>query len=135
MWNTIKQSLYRFMYGRYGTDSLNTFILSSALVLALLNMFFFDNGIVNVSVTIILFIYIFRSYSRNIYKRRSENDKFMQLIRPFRKRANLAKKQAKDKDHRYFVCPGCKQNVRVPKGRGKIVITCPTCREKFERKS
>lgn len=133
--NKIKNALYRFMYGRYGSDQLNVFLLIFTFILLLLNQFVFKNGIVAVVVWILLIVDIFRTYSRNIAKRRSENTKFLALVNPFRKRVNLAKKQTKDKDHRYFMCPTCKQNVRVPKGKGKIVITCPKCATKFERKS
>jgi peptidoglycan/LPS O-acetylase OafA/YrhL len=67
-----------------------------------------------------LFIAIFRSLSRNIYKRYEENRKFLVFFQ-----------KLKDKDHRYYNCPRCRQQVRVPKGKGKISITCPKCREKF----
>lgn len=135
MWNKIKHGMYRFMYGRYGSDTLNTFVMFTALILAALNMIILDNGIVHIFVLLLLFWNIFRSYSKNIYIRRSENAKFLALVSPMRKRINLAKKKSSDKEHRYFVCPSCKQNVRVPKGRGKIVITCPKCKNQFERKS
>lgn len=130
-----KSALYRFMSGRYGNDSLNNFIMISALVFMLLNAFWWKNGIVYTVVWALLILNIFRSYSRNIYKRRMENSKFQTLVKPITKRFGLAKKQKTDKEHRYFICPSCSQNVRVPRGKGKIVITCPKCGNKFERKS
>lgn len=133
--NKFKSMLYRFMYGRYGNDQLNVFLLGVAIVLLLLNSFLFKSTIISLLIWIVLFYEIFRTYSRNIYKRRSENEKFLRWIHPFKKRANLAKKQAQDKEHKYFICPSCKQNVRVPKGRGKIVITCPKCGNKFEKRT
>ena len=51
------------------------------------------------------------------------------------KAAAQAKAQAADKDHKYFFCPKCGQSVRVPKGAGKIRVTCPKCGEKFEKKA
>lgn len=133
--NKFKNALYRFMSGRYGNDSLNNFIMISALVFMLLNAFWWKNGIVYTVVWALLILNIFRSYSRNIYKRRMENSKFQTLVKPITKRFGLAKKQKTDKEHRYFICPSCSQNVRVPRGKGKIVITCPKCGNKFERKS
>lgn len=133
--NKFKNALYRFMSGRYGNDSLNNFIMLSAIVLMLLNAFWWKNGIVYTVVWALLILNIFRSYSRNIYKRRMENSKFQTLVKPITKRFGLAKKQKTDKEHRYFICPSCSQNVRVPRGKGKIVITCPKCGNKFERKS
>ncbi|NBK98373.1 MAG: hypothetical protein EOM50_10195 [Erysipelotrichia bacterium] len=133
--NRFKNALYRFMAGRYGNDTLNNCILTLIIVLMLLNMFWWKNGIVVVVVWALLMLNIFRSYSRNIYKRRMENTKFLALVKPVTKRFSLAKKQKQDKEHRYFICPSCSQNVRVPKGKGKIVIKCPKCGNKFERKS
>ena len=67
---------------------------------------------------------IFRMLSRNTYRRYRENRRFLLLIDRFR-----------DRQHRYFDCPSCRQSVRVPRGKGKIAITCPKCREKFVRKT
>ena len=69
---------------------------------------------------IFMFLAIFRSLSRNVYKRYEENRKFLMFWQ-----------KLKDKDHRYYNCPRCHQQVRVPKGKGKISITCPKCQEKF----
>lgn len=133
--NKFKNALYRFMSGRYGNDSLNNLIIFSVLVLMLLNAFWWKNGIIYIVIWALLIVNIFRSYSRNIYKRRMENAKFLTFVKPITKRFGLAKKQKTDKEHRYFICPSCSQNVRVPRGKGKIVITCPKCGNKFERKS
>ncbi len=133
--NKIKNALYKFMYGRYGNDALNNFIFAIIFILIIANGLWWKNGIVYGVIWGLLAIDIYRTYSRNIYQRRMENNKFLELIRPISKRVNLAKKQSKDKHHRYFICPSCSQNVRVPKGKGKIVITCPKCGHKFERKS
>ena len=73
---------------------------------------------------IFMILAIVRSLSRNVYKRYEENRKFLLLWQQF-----------KDKDHRYYNCPRCRQQVRVPKGKGKIAITCPKCRERFIKKS
>ena len=45
------------------------------------------------------------------------------------------KKNIKDREYKYFVCPGCGQICRVPKKRGKITITCPRCHASFDRRS
>ena len=117
----------RFMQGRYGNDKLNTLILTIGLVASLLSM------MVRVApVNLILWALsyglmiwaIARSLSRNTYKRYQENRKFLQIF-----------DRLKDRDHRYFDCPKCRQMVRVPRGKGKISITCPRCREKFVKKT
>ena len=73
---------------------------------------------------ILMILSIFRMLSRNTYKRYQENRKFLQIF-----------DRLKDREHRYFDCPKCRQMVRVPKGKGKIAISCPRCREKFIRKT
>ena len=119
--------LRNFMAGRYGTDRLNMVILSVGLVASLLSVL-----IKFAPVNLVLFLLsygmmfwaIFRSLSRNTYKRYQENRRFLQLTG-----------RMKDREHRYFDCPKCRQMVRVPRGKGKISITCPRCREKFVKKT
>ena len=117
----------RFMEGRYGTDRFNMAILTTGLVACLLSMFFPIAAVKLLLTTVsyvLMFWAIFRSLSRNTYKRYQENRKFLQVF-----------DRVKDREHRYFDCPKCRQMVRVPRGKGKISITCPRCREKFVRKT
>ena len=119
--------LHNFMAGRYGTDRLNMVILSVGLVASLLSVLI-KFAPVNLALFVLsygmMFWAIFRSLSRNTYKRYQENRKFLQLTG-----------RLKDREHRYFDCPKCRQMVRVPRGKGKISITCPRCREKFVKKT
>jgi ribosomal protein L37AE/L43A len=119
--------LQRFMAGRYGTDRLNMTILGVGLAACLISAFF-RNPLVNLILTALsygLMIWaITRTLSRNVYKRYQENRKFLQFFDRLR-----------DRQHRYYDCPKCRQVVRVPRGKGKISITCPKCREKFIRKT
>jgi len=123
----MRYGLQRFMQGRYGTDKLNMVILGAGFAACLLSMFIRADWL-NLVLTLIsyalMFWAIFRTLSRNTYKRYRENRRYLMLLQRF-----------KDKDHRYFDCPRCRQNVRVPKGKGKISITCPKCSEKFIRKT
>jgi len=117
----------RFMEGRYGNDKLNSAILGAALVVVIAAIFFTNplvNLILHAIAYVLMFWSIFRTFSRNTYRRYEENRKFLKFVDRFR-----------DRDHRYFDCPKCRQTVRVPRGKGKIAITCPRCREKFLRKS
>lgn len=117
----------RFMTGRYGYDKLNMVILTAGFVLLLIGVFV-NNVTVDIILTLgsytLLFWSLFRSFSRNTYKRYQENRRFL-----------LALDKLKDRDNRYFNCPKCHQTVRVPRGKGKISITCPKCREKFIKKT
>ena len=120
-------ALRRFMEGRYGNDKLNSAILGCAMVLVVLALFLRNpllNLITHGVAYALMFWAIFRGLSRNTYKRYQENRKYLQIFG-----------RMKDRDHRYFDCPKCRQMVRVPRGKGKIAITCPRCKEKFVRKS
>lgn len=124
----IRMGLQRFMTGRYGQhDKLNGVILWTGVVIVLISMLL-PTGVLTVSLPLISYVLLgialWRMLSRNTYKRARENRKFLSLL------AHI-----KDREHRYFTCPKCRQEVRVPKGKGKIAITCPQCREKFIKKT
>lgn len=123
----LSAGIRRFMAGRYGTDKLSLFMLVVSLVLSIIGSFV-RVPVLNLLITavsyILMFWAIFRSFSRNTYKRYQENRKFMQIF-----------DRLKDREHRYYDCPNCRQPVRVPRGKGKIAITCPRCRERFVRKT
>ena len=119
--------LRAFMAGRYGTDRLNMVILCAGLVSSILSMMISLQPINLIfwALSYGLMIWaIFRSLSRNTYKRYQENRKFLQIYN-----------RMADRQNRYFDCPKCRQTVRVPRGKGKISITCPRCREKFVKKT
>ena len=123
----LSAGLRRFMEGRYGSDKLNTTILIVALVLVLVYTFL-PFGPVQLILWILSYVLmiwaIFRMLSRNTYRRYQENRRFLQFADGIR-----------DREHRYYDCPNCRQRVRVPRGKGKISISCPKCREKFIRKT
>ena len=123
----IKQALRQFMAGRYGTDKLNMWILGGGLILCLISLFV-NLAAVNLLLTAgsyaMMGLAIFRTFSRNTYKRYQENRRFLLWL-----------DRVKDRKHRHFSCPKCHQPVRVPRGKGKIIITCPKCKEKFPGKS
>ena len=124
---SIGATLRRFMEGRYGMDKLNMAILWTGVIASLLSTLIPVqpfNLIFWILSYVLMFLSIFRILSRNTYRRYQENRKFLQIF-----------DRLKDRDHRYFDCPKCRQMVRVPRGKGKIAITCPKCREKFVRKT
>ena len=123
----ITAGMTKFMAGRYGTDKLNMAILGVGVALSLVSMFIrvpLANLILTVLSYVLLIWALFRSFSRNTYKRYQENRKFLQFF-----------DRLKDREHKYFNCPRCRQSVRVPRNKGKIAITCPKCKEKFIRKT
>ena len=123
----LSAGLRSFMAGRYGNDKLNLVILCTGLVASLISAFS-GFGILKLITWAasygLLFWALFRSLSRNTYKRYQENRRFLMIL-----------ERLKDREHKYFDCPRCRQPVRVPRGKGKIAITCPKCAERFIRKS
>lgn len=134
--NKIRNWFYKFMYGRYGHDTLNYFIIIFAMGLSITSALFFrSNNIVSLLVYALLILSMLRMFSRKRYKRKKENEKFFALTRPIRSQYKLIKSNLTDKNHKYYKCPQCGQKVRVPRGRGKIEVSCPNCRTKFTRRS
>ncbi len=127
--------LEQFMRGRNGTDSLSNFLTAVAMILLVASFIPEVSWLVFVSLAI--FIYsMFRSYSKKLDKRRAENAAWLKLTKPMREGWRLMRRRFADrKTHRYFKCKRCGQYLRVPKGKGKIVVTCKNCGERFEARS
>ena len=131
----IKNFLRNFMMGRYGPDHLGIAMIVVSLVLSLINSITHFTPIMYVSY-ILLIIALFRMLSRNITRRRSENDKFIRFWWPVKTKAGRIFSNAKNrKTHKFFKCPGCNNTLRVPKGKGRLQITCPKCGERFIKKT
>ena len=130
----MRNAIQRFMYGRYGNDQLGFFLLGLSVALSLLASVF-NFGILNLLAEVVIIYALFRMFSRNTYKRREENSKFLRKVNPFLKWFRLQQTMRKDKAHRYFKCPNCSQYLRVPRGKGKITVTCRSCRASFQEKS
>ena len=130
----IRNALARFMYGRNGTDQLGLFTLVLYLIVWVI-WGFTQWAVLSILETVLLFITLYRMLSRNLAKRRAENTKFLQTVRPIKNRFLSKRAQMKDKEHRYFKCPNCGQQMRVPRGKGRITVHCRTCGATFEEKS
>ena len=130
----IRRYMARFMAGRYGGDQLN--LLLVALYVILYVVFLFTRMLVFEILGLILIILsLYRSLSRDLERRRAENTRFLQAVRPVLRRWNGFRARTHDKEHRYFKCPNCGQQLRAPKGKGKISVTCRSCGVSFEEKT
>jgi len=117
------------MIGRYGPDHLGIALIILSFVLSLLYAV--------IGYTPLLFISyftfgltLFRMMSKNIIRRRAENDKFIKFWWPIKSKIKKFIQWIKDKrKYKYYKCPTCKTKLRVPKGKGKIKITCTKCWE------
>jgi len=131
----IRSFLRNFMVGRYGPDHLNIAMIVFSLVLSLLHAITGFTPLLYISY-IIIALALFRLLSRNILRRRAENDKFIRYWWPIRTKLRSAVTKLRDrKSFKYFKCPSCTNTLRVPKGKGKLQITCPKCGERFIKKS
>ncbi len=130
----IRNALHRFMDGRYGNDQLN---LSLIVFYLLLYLLFALTGFEPLYWACLVFVFVslFRLLSRNIAARRRENAQFMRFAGPVLQWFRLQRTIHRDKDHRYFKCPNCGQQLRVPRGKGKITVTCRSCGASFQENS
>ncbi|AVK48623.1 hypothetical protein AXY43_11535 [Clostridium sp. MF28] len=129
--------LRRFMFGRYGGDELSKALLVlSFILLLIMNLVPKDLRFLTILAYIPVIICMFRIFSRNIYKRRNENYKYLKIknniVMWFKNNINRIKTL---KNYKYYTCSNCKQKLRVPRGKGKISITCPKCNSSFKGKS
>lgn len=136
----IRNFLSRVMYGRYGTDQLNLFLLGVwvALYAVSLALSLFHKvlpaQILNLVAYGIIIWSLFRMLSRNYDRRRRENEFFLEKVSPLTHTIRQYRAQRRDKDHRYFRCPSCGAVLRVPKMTGKVNITCRSCGTVFQKK-
>lgn len=130
--NKLKEKIRSLMIGRYGIDELNIAIVSLSLIFYILSLFIKKYNLALMWMgTALLILNIYRSYSKNIPGRRRENEKFLEKTLPARAGFKRMKRNITDKDNKYISCPSCNQELRVPKRKGKILVTCSKCKKKF----
>lgn len=124
----------QFMMGRYGNDKFNFALLILALIISILGQILSLWTLLVISYAFLGYT-IFRSFSRNIAARTKEYNSFLRVYNPFSIWFNLKKKVFQQrKTYKYFKCPNCKQQLRAPRGRGKIHVTCQKCHKEFNKK-
>ncbi|MBQ8681685.1 MAG: hypothetical protein IJ509_02100 [Bacilli bacterium] len=126
--------LQRFMIGRYGPDELYKFLFKLYISLFIINLFF-NFRILNILELLVIFIMFYRFFSKKIYTRRKENDKYLELRSRFLKPFNNLKRNYKDRD--YFVykkCSKCKTTLKLPlpSRRGIQQVKCPKCKHRMK---
>nr|WP_326185878.1 hypothetical protein [uncultured Oscillibacter sp.] len=138
----IGNAIARFMYGRNGMDQLNRALFWVYLVVFLVQAFLATllkssllAIVCDVALWALLLLIFFRMFSKNLPKRRAENQKWVNWWWSVKNRQAGAKARHADKDHKYFTCKSCKAICRVPVGKGKIIITCPKCGAEIRAKT
>ncbi len=137
-WNNIKWKLASWASGRYGSDRLNKHLVWLSILMWILSILFSRSVWRLIPLTLgwsALLFSTFRMFSRNIYARQRELSRYEKVTeKPFRFFKLQKNKWHDRKTHKYFRC-SCGAALRVPKGRGEIVITCPKCKKQLCKKT
>ncbi len=136
----MKNKLQQFMQGRYGADALYRTLLMGAVVCSVLGVLTIRrasvSGLFSAASIMLIGWAIFRALSRNIEKRYLENLHYLEWLSSVHRSIRFRQeKHRQRKDYKFFVCPTCQTNLRVPKGKGKVNITCSKCGTRFQGKT
>ena len=131
----MREKLQRFMMGRNGIDELNRFLMIVWFILWAIELFT-KNGILSIfSFALLIYLY-FRMFSRNLSKRYQENIAYLNMKNKITSKFRSKKSEMQQrKTHHIYKCPTCKQKIRIPRGKGRICITCPKCKTEFTKVS
>ena len=137
----LRERFARFMYGRYGfgygaADKLNFFLIILYLVLMVIGRIV-PNSVASLVISVIgalVCVYlIFRMFSKNVYKRSAENQKFIMVWGRIKGFFTFNFRRIKEfRTNRYRRCPSCRAQLRLPKKKGKHAVVCPACKNRFE---
>lgn len=129
------ERIRRVMYGRYGGDQLMIGSLVVYMLLATISRMTQFMPLMIVAYAVFGWS-VYRIMSRNVTRRYQENQLFLKYWNRVPAWFRGQKKYLQDRRvYKYFSCSNCSTRLRVPKGRGKIEVTCPVCRNKFIKKS
>ena len=131
----MRERIQRFMMGRYGNDQLNQFFFVVAIICMVIELITRWSLFYFFALALLIYAYV-RAFSKNINKRYEENMRFLEkkdvIVSRFHKEKYYASQR---KEYHIYTCPQCRQKIRIPRGKGKISITCPKCRTSFIKKS
>lgn len=130
----VRLKAIEFSRGRYGVDELSRFLQVASLPFLVIGIFQRQGIFVFISLACMIIVN-FRTFSKDIPSRRRANEFYLKTTKPVRKKVNLLYKQIRDwKTYRYLSCPKCDETLRLPKNKGKVRVTCPHCKTKFEKR-
>ncbi len=134
----MKEKFYRFMqgrYGAYGNDELSKFLSGANFVFIILYLITRNKIFFLLTVVCLVYLY-YRMFSKNHSARYAENQKFLEIKNKWAyKWENHKKLREQKKIYHIYSCPYCKQKIRIPKGKGTIIVTCPKCKQEFGKRS
>lgn len=123
----MREKIARFMYGRYGVDQFSKFIMGVVMVLMILNLFFRTPVITLLLWAGIIFVY-YRMFSKNHARCIAQNQWYLAQVRKLGCYKDI-------RTHHIYTCKSCRQKIRIPRGKGKIMIRCPRCGYEFVKRS
>ena len=131
----MREKFQRFMSGRYGVDAFSRFILIIVLI-CWIGSTLLNSRILHSWAWLLVIYTYYRMFSRNITKRYQENAKYLQIKNKILSKFKVDPTQRQQrKTHHIYKCPVCKQKIRIPRGKGRICITCPKCKNEFTKVS
>ena len=127
--------IQQFMRGRNGVDALSRDLCFLSVIISLVGTIF-RTSLLTIPALVLCLYSIWRVFSKKVVKRSIENSFYLGKRRKVLQKFNLQKRKWDERDvSRFFRCPNCGQNLRVPKGQGEIEITCPKCGSKFVKRT
>lgn len=131
----MKEKLMRFMYGRYGVDSFNKFLIGAGIVFMFLGSFT-RSGLCSMAAWALIIYCYYRMFSKQLYKRAAENQAYLNKTAKLRSFFISQKRMMQQRrTHHIYRCPSCRQKIRIPRGKGRIEISCPKCQTRFIKRS
>ena len=139
-----REKLARFLYGRYGADSLYNALFGAELILLVLGALLGVLGkaepflsvlsvILYLTALGVMIFAMYRFFSRNIAKRQKENQAWLSFRGKFRRKPKI-KLPVDTADHIFRACPHCRATLRLPRQAGKHEVKCPRCGGRFKVK-
>lgn len=128
-----RERMTRFLYGRNGPDTIYNVCIWTALALAIIGIFF-DSYLISLLYLLLFGYALFRFFSRNVAKRRTENQIFCQKFAKCKQFFKLGKRKVTDREHIYKKCPNCNAQLRLPRKKGEHTVRCPKCTQTFSVK-
>ncbi len=135
MGHVMRGKLQQFMAGRYGVDQLARSLNLVVIILLVVSMLTRQWFLYLFALGLMFYSY-FRIFSRNRARRYAENTKYLQKTAGIRNYfAVLGRDMRTRRTHHIYRCPGCRQKIRIPRGKGKVAVRCPKCSTEFIKKS
>ena len=131
---SFRERIYRFMYGRNGTDAFCRDLLILYLCLIVINILIPRpiSWFISILELPLAGYIVFRTLSRNIYKRQRENQWYLRQRSRVKGFLTLQRNKWRDrKTHVYRSCKHCKKTLRLPRVKGKHTVCCPCCHKRF----